>query len=172
MCKKRVLYVEDNKCSQVMVKLALEQKGFRVDVADDVYQGLMRLIYSKYDAIILDYHLPMFTPDEAEHAMRKARVPICYYTCDPEVAQEASRNGIPIINKMDDSRGGLKGLERTLRSIMAEELPEDYDKTRKITVEELEAVRKPSERRPVLFRTTRHPSDGTSETAPGELKHA
>ncbi len=171
MCRKRVLYVEDNKCSQVLVKTYLDARGFKVDTADDVYQALMRLIYKKYDAIILDYRLPMFTPDEAEHALRKACVPICYYTCDPEMALEAHRHGIPIINKMDKDSGGLKGLECVLAELITEPLPDDYDKTRHITDEELEAIRtKPSAT--VRFS---HPTDDERnrfEPEQRELHHA
>ena len=97
MCKKRVLYVEDNKCSQVLVKGSLEDAGFRVDVAEDVFQALMRLIYRRYDAIILDYRLPMTTPEDNERAMRKARVPICYYTADLELSKCRELNGIPVV---------------------------------------------------------------------------
>lgn len=154
--QKRILYVEDNACSQVLVKVHFEKNlGYKVDVAPDVYQALMRLIYRKYDAIILDYKLPFVKPEDAEHALRKARVPICYYTCDPIAAKEANIRGLPVVDKTDYTTGGLKGLERVLNAIMDMPLDEDYDKTQHFDEAQLQEICK----KPTLEFPRPHPDD-------------
>ena len=141
---KRILYVEDDRCSQDYVKFALEKrKGYKIDIAADAIQALALLTCRRYDAIILDYHLPLISPDQAERALRKARVPICYFTCDAASVKRATR-GIPVIRKVrEDGEGGVQELERVLENIMREPLPDDYDKTRHITTDELEEARRP-----------------------------
>ena len=131
--RKKILYVEDDKTYQKMVQIYFENKGFKVDVTPDVIQALMRLIYIKYDAIILDFHLPMISPEESEHALRKARVPICYFTQDVQAAKEIST--VPVVCKISGGRSGLKELEETVEMLMRQPVPDDYSITQKIPIE-------------------------------------
>ena len=161
--KRRILYVEDNRTSQVFVKAYFENHGYVLDAVSDVIQALIRLINIKYDAIVLDYHLPVTSPEEAEHSLRKARVPICYFTCDPDVKSTAP--DIPLVNKLKDvDNGGLDALERTLVGLMDGPLADDYDKTRHITAEELEEIRGPASKK-VWFHRPGETQGGMSQAA-------
>ena len=134
---RRILYIEDDRVSQEYVSLSLEKRGYRVDIAPDTIQAMAKLACNRYDAIILDYHLPIIGPEMAEHSLRKSRTPICYFTCDPESARKTAAD-IPVIQKiMQFGRGGIPELARTLHAIIDKDLPEDYDKTRHISEEEL-----------------------------------
>ena len=141
--KKRLLYIEDDRTNQVVVKPYFEQKGYAVDVAGDAIQALVRVINRRYDAIILDFHLPILSAEEAEHALRKARVPRVYYTYDKEAAD--SRTVSPVVRKETGSgpdETGLRALERAVADVMAEPLPDDYDKTQHISASMLEEIRR------------------------------
>lgn len=56
--KKRVLIIEDDKTTQLMLKTAFEQAGFRVMAALDAMQGIMSYRQFKPDLIVLDMMLP------------------------------------------------------------------------------------------------------------------
>lgn len=56
--KKRVLIIEDDKTTQLMLKTAFEQAGFRVMAALDAMQGVMSYRQFKPDLIVLDMMLP------------------------------------------------------------------------------------------------------------------
>lgn len=147
---RRILYVEDSATSRKLVTVYFERKGYVVDTAPDVIQALMKLIKTRYDAIVLDYHLPITSPREAERSLRKAKVPICFYTYDTLAASPSP--DIPLVSKGDETEeGGLPALQKTLERLMSEPVADDYDKTRRLTEEELgEACRAAGVRR-VLF---------------------
>lgn len=56
--KKRVLIIEDDKTTQLLLKTAFEQAGFRVMAALDAMQGIMSYRQFKPDLIVLDMMLP------------------------------------------------------------------------------------------------------------------
>lgn len=56
--KKRVLIIEDDKTTQLLLKTAFEQAGFRVMAALDAMQGVMSYRQFKPDLIVLDMMLP------------------------------------------------------------------------------------------------------------------
>lgn len=136
---KRLLHVEDDHMAQEVVRRYFESKGYVVDTAPDVFQAMLRLMYIRYDAIILDYVLPLLQPEEYAHSLRKARVPICYYTAASEVVGSMEANGIPVVPKAGimPERGGLHNLLDKLEELMARPLPLDYDKTSKLKLSDI-----------------------------------
>lgn len=54
-----VLIIEDDKEIGQMIKLALNEKNYKVEIAHDGYIGLKMANENTYDAIILDLNLPM-----------------------------------------------------------------------------------------------------------------
>lgn len=53
-----ILYVEDSKSLQKMVKRSLESNGLKLETADDGASGLRKVETTKYDMIITDYEMP------------------------------------------------------------------------------------------------------------------
>jgi CheY-like chemotaxis protein len=72
----RILVVEDDARLLDWVKLILERKGFRVDVAVDGKEGLAKLTASRYDALILDLLMPQMSGFEVLTAMEKQGIQI------------------------------------------------------------------------------------------------
>ena len=55
---KRILLVEDNRVVSRTIEVKLVQNGFKVDCAYNAEDGLVEFTKYKYNAIILDLHLP------------------------------------------------------------------------------------------------------------------
>lgn len=53
-----ILFVEDSKSIQKVVKRSLENNGFKVEIADDGLVGLRKVENSRFDLIISDYEMP------------------------------------------------------------------------------------------------------------------
>lgn len=53
-----LLYVEDSKCLQKIVKRELDRYGMKLETADDGLSGLRKAEITKYDIIITDYEMP------------------------------------------------------------------------------------------------------------------
>lgn len=53
-----LLYVEDSKCLQKIVKREIERYGLKLETADDGLSGLRKAEITKYDIIITDYEMP------------------------------------------------------------------------------------------------------------------
>lgn len=56
-----LLVLEDNAINQQLLLELLEKAGHMVDIFDDPYQALNALDRSRYDALLVDYHLPNMT---------------------------------------------------------------------------------------------------------------
>jgi CheY-like chemotaxis protein len=53
-----VLVVEDDPAIRRLVKMVLDREGYRVDVATDGIEAVLKLGMSEYDVIILDLMMP------------------------------------------------------------------------------------------------------------------
>ncbi|WP_395021728.1 response regulator [Dongia sp.] len=54
----RVLYIDDDQGLCLVVKRDLERNGYSMDMAHDGISGLARIGAERFDAIILDHHMP------------------------------------------------------------------------------------------------------------------
>jgi len=77
---KRILLVEDEEVLSEVVKGALEQKGYEVDVAEDGEVGLQKAKQGGYDLILLDIIMPTMNGFEVMEEIQKdeemAKMPI------------------------------------------------------------------------------------------------
>ncbi len=77
---KRILLVEDEEVLSEVVKGALEQKGYEVDVAEDGEVGLQKAKQGGYDLILLDIIMPTMNGFEVMEEIQKdeemAKTPI------------------------------------------------------------------------------------------------
>lgn len=69
----RILYVEDSKSLQKMIKRSLEKKDFQVDVADNGADALIRTNDKEYDLILTDYEMPSMNGKEFIMNLRKQK---------------------------------------------------------------------------------------------------
>lgn len=53
-----ILYVDDDDVTREVISSALENCGFRVDVAIDGSEGLAMATAHQYDALVVDYQMP------------------------------------------------------------------------------------------------------------------
>ena len=56
--EKSILLADDSRVTQSLIKLVLEQRGHRVDIAGDGEQALSALQVGNYDFALMDFHLP------------------------------------------------------------------------------------------------------------------
>lgn len=66
-----LLLVEDNKINQVITRKMLEKKGMTCDIADNGYQAIDKAKENKYDAILMDIHMPGISGVTATQEIRK-----------------------------------------------------------------------------------------------------
>ena len=83
----RILVVEDEPDLRRLLKQALREEGYAVDVAEDGPTGLYKAIEWDYDAIVLDLMLPGLSGWEVLHRLRtEKKVPVLILT---------ARDGVP-----------------------------------------------------------------------------
>jgi CheY-like chemotaxis protein len=66
-----ILVVEDDPLQQSLVRNALEQHGYRTDVAGDGLSAVQRLRTGQYRLALVDYHLPQVDGVEAARLLRE-----------------------------------------------------------------------------------------------------
>jgi signal transduction histidine kinase/DNA-binding response OmpR family regulator len=81
----RVLLAEDNQVNQRVACLMLERMGFAVDVVGDGQAAVAAVLTGRYDAVLMDCHMPVMDGFEAAAAIRRAesagpRLPILALT--------------------------------------------------------------------------------------------
>lgn len=76
----RVLYVEDEKYSQLAISLILKKLGYEIACADNGKLGIEKAQSWKPDIILMDMHLPIINGDEAIRILRNnpatAKIPV------------------------------------------------------------------------------------------------
>lgn len=77
-----LMIVEDNKINQVITKKMLTKKGITSDIASDGHEAVDLAKKNKYDAILMDIHMPGISGEEATIRIRKfdAETPIIALT--------------------------------------------------------------------------------------------
>ena len=66
-----ILIVEDNKINQVITKKMLQKKKITCDIANNGYEAIDLVKTKKFDAILMDIHMPGISGDEATREIRK-----------------------------------------------------------------------------------------------------
>jgi PAS domain S-box-containing protein len=96
----RILLAEDNEVNVLVAQDALEEMGLTVDVASDGRQAVAMALAQRYDAILMDLHMPHMDGADATRAIRSAgqRVPILAMTAaaraeDREACLKAGMDG-------------------------------------------------------------------------------
>ena len=71
----RILVIEDDSRLQKLLRRALQEDGFAVDLAGDGEDGLHLAITEPYDAVVLDLMLPKLSGTELLRRLRQQAVP-------------------------------------------------------------------------------------------------
>ena len=71
---KKILVAEDDPASSELLTYFLRGEGFTVDTAPDGNRALDLGMSSEFDAIILDFHMPMYDGGEVLDMVRKRRL--------------------------------------------------------------------------------------------------
>lgn len=79
---RHVLIVEDNKINQVITKKILAKKEMTCDIASNGYEALDMVVETKYDAILMDIHMPGISGLKTTQEIRKfnTEIPIIALT--------------------------------------------------------------------------------------------
>jgi DNA-binding response OmpR family regulator len=93
---KDVLVVEDDVAIRRLVRMVLERQGFRVDVACDGIEAVLKLGVSEFDVIVLDLMMPnldgfTFMSTLAEHDPERLKKIIVTSAASPGVIRERMR---------------------------------------------------------------------------------
>jgi CheY-like chemotaxis protein len=89
-----ILVADDNRTNQLLLKAILTNAGHRVDIAANGAQAIEAAIRTRYDAVIMDLHMPEIDGFEATRRIRALtgaarHVPIIALTADTLVADHA-----------------------------------------------------------------------------------
>ncbi|MEA3189554.1 MAG: two-component system, sensor histidine kinase and response regulator [Thermoplasmata archaeon] len=113
----RVLVVEDNPTNRKVAAKLLERLGMVADTAEDGVQGVAKAKATRYDAILMDLHMPNMDGFEATAALRglgpDAMPPILAMTADvlPETRRRCEELGmrgfLPKPTRLEELRDGL-----------------------------------------------------------------
>lgn len=94
----RILVVEDNPDVQSLLKARLEEKCCAVDIAGDGEKGLYHARTNEYDAILLDYDLPLKNGYDLcrELRARNTRTPIIVVSAASDVDRKVEGFGLGV----------------------------------------------------------------------------
>jgi len=117
-----VLIIEDDRQPQVLLKTALEAKGYRVVAALDAMQGTMQARQEHPDVVILDIGLPAgggyAVLDRMQSFMNTFDAPVLVYTGQP-FEELARRLKVPfrheLLKKPASAQQVLEAIERLLK---------------------------------------------------------
>jgi two-component system copper resistance phosphate regulon response regulator CusR len=70
----RLLVIEDNPKIGGLVRRALEEQGYCIDIATDGYEGEERAVVGRYDSILLDFMLPQRNGLEICQNLRRYKI--------------------------------------------------------------------------------------------------
>ncbi|MBS7634180.1 response regulator [Candidatus Bathyarchaeota archaeon] len=124
--KIKILYIEDTKDDQIILKHLLEKKSkinFELVIVSDGFDGLRRVNEEYFDLIILDYKLPGMSGLEFLEKLKKldVKTPVIFITGkgDERVAVEAMKRGAKdyIVKDETDFDRLIKAIEETALEI-------------------------------------------------------
>jgi DNA-binding response OmpR family regulator len=92
----RVLLVEDSDAVASTLKTLLERRGYDVDIATNVLEGVFMLGAFDYSAVVLDYVFENFTGSDVEDMTVRRKIPTVFYTASDSIKGARS----PIVSKM------------------------------------------------------------------------
>jgi len=124
--KIRILYVEDTKDDQIILRRLLEKRSrinFELITVSDGFEGLKRIGEENFDLIILDYKLPGMTGLEFLDRLKKQNItiPVIFVTGkgDERIAVEAMKRGAKdyIVKDEADFDRLIKAIEETALEI-------------------------------------------------------
>ncbi len=104
----KILIVEDDRTWAKLLTNVFTEKGYDVEVTDNVMKAMFRVANNSYDIVILDFLLPNFHGNCMEPLLLKLNIPALYLTgCDANEIKtvlpilEKSRNLKDIIDRID-----------------------------------------------------------------------
>jgi DNA-binding response OmpR family regulator len=105
--KSRVLLVEDSDAIASTLKILLERRGYDVDVATNVLEGVFMLGAFDYAMVVLDYMFDNFTGKDVEDMTVRRKIPTVFYTGQHEIKGAQS----PVVCKMAGPEGLLDKID-------------------------------------------------------------
>ena len=99
---KRILVVDDEYDVSLVIRLVLEESGFKVDSFTDASEALENFTTGLYDLVILDVKMPAMSGFSLYKKIRKLddKVIICYLTAVDEVFYEDLKKCYPNIDEI------------------------------------------------------------------------
>lgn len=84
---KKVLLIDDTKNIRMMISTCLESLGYRVDYAENGYEGIKIFKNDKYDLVILDIRMPKLSGTELLKIIKgiDKKVPVLIITAFPTI---------------------------------------------------------------------------------------
>lgn len=98
---KRILVVDDEYDVNSVIKLVLEDNGFKVDSFTDAFEALENFTTDTYDLVILDVKMPEMDGFSLYEKIKKLddKVTICFLTATDDVYYEILKKNHPSINE-------------------------------------------------------------------------
>ena len=126
----RILVADDNRINRLILEQMLESAGYEVDVVNDGETALQRLTAGRYQAAVLDLHMPGLDGDDLLRRYRllkgNVRIPIIMLTADvtfdaKSVSADAGADAF--LTKPVTSETLLSTLERLILDHQVRKLP-------------------------------------------------
>lgn len=124
---RKVLVCEDNRDLSLLLRIALERDGHRVETIEDMRLFLHRTLAFAPDVILMDLRMPYTDGEEAVgilHAdSRTAHIPIVLVSANAKAATVAANLGIPHVDKPFELAELRTAVQEALDPANAGELP-------------------------------------------------
>jgi len=98
---KRILLVDDEYDVSLVMKLVLEENGFKVDSFTDAFQAFENFSTGLYDLVILDIIMPEMDGFNLYEKIKKVddKVAVCFLTATDDAYYETLKKNYPSINE-------------------------------------------------------------------------
>jgi DNA-binding response OmpR family regulator len=98
---KRILLVDDEYDISLVMKLVLEENGFKVDSYTDAFEALENFSTGLYDLAMLDVKMPEMDGFSLYEKIKKLddKVIICFLTATDDTYYETLKKNYPAINE-------------------------------------------------------------------------
>jgi two-component system sensor histidine kinase RpfC len=126
----RILVADDNRINRLILEQMLESAGYEVDIVSDGETALRRLVAGRYQAAVLDLHMPGLDGDDLlrRYRLMKAgvRMPIVMLTADATFSAKsncADAGADAFLTKPVTAEILLSTLERLIHERQVRQLP-------------------------------------------------